>query len=75
MGVDVARSGSNKSVLFFRQGRDARSIPPVIYRGSDTMVLADIIATNIEKFDRVDRQQGLHPQPLYYQCSYYSKSN
>ena len=51
MGVDVARSGSNKSVLYFRQGRDARSIPPVIYRGSDTMVLADIIATNIEKFD------------------------
>jgi hypothetical protein len=42
MGVDVARSGSNKSVLFFRQGRDARSIPPVIYPHLSPLIIIDV---------------------------------
>lgn len=40
MGVDVARFGDDKSVIYFRRGRDARSIPPLKYRGVDTQILA-----------------------------------
>lgn len=40
MGVDVARFGDDKSVIRFRRGRDARSIPPVKLRNVDTMQLA-----------------------------------
>jgi hypothetical protein len=40
MGVDVARFGDDKSVIRFRRGRDARSIPPVKMRGADTMQIA-----------------------------------
>lgn len=44
MGVDVARFGSDQSVIRFRAGRDARSIPPLKFRGMDTMQLAGMIA-------------------------------
>lgn len=40
MGVDVARFGDDQSVILFRQGRDARSIPAKSFRGIDTMALA-----------------------------------
>lgn len=40
LGVDVARFGSDQSVIWFRKGRDARSIPPIKLRGVDTMQLA-----------------------------------
>jgi len=40
IGVDVARYGSNESVIFFRKGRDARSIAPVRLRGTSTVDLA-----------------------------------
>lgn len=40
MGVDVSRFGDDESVICFRRGRDARTIPWVILRGVDTMVLA-----------------------------------
>lgn len=40
LGVDVARYGSNESVLFFRKGRDARTIPAQSYRGINTVELA-----------------------------------
>jgi hypothetical protein len=40
MGVDVARYGDDESVILFRKGRDARSIPMVRLRGVDTMTLA-----------------------------------
>lgn len=49
MGVDVARFGSGKSVLRWRQGRDARSIPPVRMQGLDLMTLSDEIAEWIIK--------------------------
>lgn len=39
-GVDVARFGDDQSVIYFRRGRDARSIPPIKLRGVDTMTLA-----------------------------------
>lgn len=44
IGVDVARFGDDQSVIRFRQGRDGRSIPPLKFRGIDTMQLAGIVA-------------------------------
>lgn len=40
IGVDVARYGANESVIYFRKGRDARSIPPIRLRGVSTVELA-----------------------------------
>src|SRR2546430_10899311 len=34
----------DESVIFFRKGRDGRSIPPVRRRGIDTMMLAGLAA-------------------------------
>lgn len=53
MGVDVARFGDDSSVLAFRQGRDARSIPWETYRGLDNVQLAEKIANAAQKY-RVD---------------------
>src|ERR1019366_1176520 len=44
LGVDVARFGDDESVIYFRKGRDGRSIPPVRLRGVDTMTLASRVA-------------------------------
>ena len=44
MGVDVARFGDDNSTIYFRRGRDARSIPPQRYNGLDTMQLAAKVA-------------------------------
>jgi hypothetical protein len=46
IGVDVARFGDDNSVIFFRQGRDARTRPPLIFRGIDTVTLAEHVANN-----------------------------
>lgn len=40
LGVDVARYGANETVLFFRKGRDARSIPPIRLRNQSTVQVA-----------------------------------
>jgi hypothetical protein len=40
MGVDVARFGDNNSVIAFRRGRDARTIPWVEFSGVDTNTLS-----------------------------------
>lgn len=40
LGVDVARFGDDSSVLFARQGRDARLWPPQVFQCLDTMQLA-----------------------------------
>ena len=40
LGVDVARYGANESVLWFRKGRDARTIIPQSFRGINTVELA-----------------------------------
>jgi len=40
MAVDVARFGDDQSVICFRRGRDARTLPTEKYRGLDTMQLA-----------------------------------
>lgn len=44
MGVDVARFGEDRSVISFRRGRDARTIPWQTYRKLDTQELARKVA-------------------------------
>lgn len=44
LGVDVARYGANESVLWFRKGRDAETIPHQSYRGLSTVALAAKVA-------------------------------
>ena len=50
MGVDVARFGDDASVMRFRSGRDARTIPPIKLRGADTMEVAARIADESARF-------------------------
>jgi hypothetical protein len=40
LGCDVARYGANETVLYFRKGRDARTIPPIRLRGQSTVQVA-----------------------------------
>ncbi len=49
MGVDPARFGDDRSVVFRRQGRQA--FKPVVYRGIDNMELASRVANLIEEHD------------------------
>lgn len=49
MGVDPARFGDDETVIRFRQGRDARSIPAIRLKGKDNMEVANICAHWIEK--------------------------
>lgn len=43
MGVDVARYGGDEIVITYRQGRDARSRPRLIFKGINSVALANII--------------------------------
>lgn len=47
MGVDVARFGDNESVIEFRRGRDARTIPAVRLRKLSTTDLGNHIVTRM----------------------------
>lgn len=51
MGVDPARYGDDSTVIRFRRGRDARSIPPIVMKGADNMQVANKCAQLIEKFN------------------------
>lgn len=46
LGVDVARSGEDESVLYLRRGR--KHYTPIAYLGSDLMQLAQIVADTID---------------------------
>lgn len=48
MGVDVARLGNNETVARFRQGRDARSIRPVVIKQRDNMFVVNALAELID---------------------------
>lgn len=50
MGVDVARYGNDRSVIAFRQGRDARSIPWQFYQHLPVDQLANRVAEAAQKF-------------------------
>ncbi len=60
LGVDVARSGDDSSVIFARHGRDARSIPPRIFKGLDNIQFGEevIKAINELKPDAVACDAG-----------------
>lgn len=51
MGVDVARFGSDKSVIIIRRGRNARDIHISKYSGIDTMTLASKVLELSIQFD------------------------
>lgn len=53
LGVDVARFGSNSSVIFPRKGRDARSIERQVFKGLSTVSLAGKVAETAQ-FLRAD---------------------
>jgi hypothetical protein len=55
MGVDIARHGEDHTVIRFRRGLDARSIPPVKFRIPDLMVVASRVMelTNSHEPDAV----------------------
>ena len=50
IGVDVARFGDDRSVIWMRRGRDARTMPPMVLDDKpDTMQLAGLVASLIDK--------------------------
>lgn len=49
MGVDVARYGDDTTCIRFRQGRDARSFPPIILKRFSNMQVANQVADLITK--------------------------
>lgn len=51
MGVDIARFGDDTTVIRFRQGRDAKSIPPIKLKGKDNMEVANECSYWIDKLD------------------------
>ncbi len=50
IGVDPARFGDDRSVIYVRKGRDAKSIPPIIRREIDNMQLASLVAEIAGKY-------------------------
>jgi hypothetical protein len=50
MGVDVARFGDDKSVIYFRHGRDGNPMPFERYSGLDTMAIAAKVADWIQRW-------------------------
>jgi hypothetical protein len=50
LGVDVARFGSDSSVLFARKGMDCRSIAPQVFKGISTVELEDRIVNFCNKY-------------------------
>lgn len=48
LGVDPARFGDDRSVIFPRQGLYAA--PPKVYKGVDNMALADLVAQEIDRY-------------------------
>lgn len=50
LGVDVARFGDDETVLSFRKGRDARSVPAIRLRGLDTMQVAAKVQEQVKLY-------------------------
>jgi hypothetical protein len=51
MGVDPARYGDDATVIRWRQGRNARVLPPTVMKGADNMKVANEVAHLIDKFN------------------------
>lgn len=50
IGVDVARFGADRTVIYPRFGNDARSFPARVYRGLDNVQVAGKVTAMIEEF-------------------------
>lgn len=50
LGVDVGRFGDDPSVIYPRKGRDARSSPPEVYPGIDTMALVKKVVQAVSRY-------------------------
>jgi hypothetical protein len=50
-GVDVARGGNAQTVLYVRNGRDGRSVPPMKRKGMDNVQVANFVAEQIDKMN------------------------
>ncbi len=50
IGVDVGRFGDDPSVIYPRKGRDARTLPPEVHFGIDTMTLARKIIEAVHRY-------------------------
>lgn len=64
VGVDVARGGSDRSVIRFRRGVDARSIPPIRIPGEETrdaMRLVNLVAQVLDG----EKSGGLKPSMVF----------
>jgi hypothetical protein len=48
LGVDVARYGNDETVIAYRRGRDARTLPWKTFRNLDTMEVAARVAAEID---------------------------
>ena len=53
LGVDVGRFGDDPSVIYPRCGRDARSRPPIILQGLDTMKLAARVVLEYHRYGAI----------------------
>ena len=51
MGVDIARQGDDQTVIRFRRGLDARSIPAVKFRIPDLMQVAGRVMEQVNATD------------------------
>ena len=51
LGVDVARFGDDETVIYPRMGRDAKSFPPKILKGMDTVQVTNAVTTMIKEFE------------------------
>lgn len=49
MAVDVARYGGDEIVITYRQGRDARSRPRLVFKGINTVTLTNIIVNEVKR--------------------------
>lgn len=57
LGVDPARKGKNKTVLRWRIGRDARSIPPIERDGFDSVQVTQLIRHEVERIRTLGNYQ------------------
>ena len=53
LGVDVARRGNNDSVIYARQGNDARSWRPERFSGADNVQLLGYVVETVRRFERL----------------------
>jgi hypothetical protein len=51
LGVDVARYGDDSTIIYARQGRDARSRKPLVLQGKDTMTTAAFVMQKMNEWN------------------------